>query len=125
MIKPRIVGFWTGLVQVQITKYIYIAVSTTGDPTGSYYTYTYVTSRFPDYLKFCVWQDGYYMTSNQDNQKVFCFERVAMLSGTPGARTVFANYSPPNSGFFVPLAADAVEGPLPAAGTPCPIGISV
>ncbi len=100
---------------------IYIAVSTTNDPTGSYYTYTYVSAQFPDYLKFSVWVDGYYMTSNQSTQKVFCFERTAMLAGTPGARSVVVNYSPPKSGFFVPLPGDAADGVLPAAGTPCPI----
>lgn len=100
---------------------IYIAVSTTNNPLGSYYTYTYVSPQFPDYLKFCVWQDGYYMTSNQTTQKVFAFERTAMLAGTPGARSVYVNYSPPKSGFFVPLPGDAGDGPLPAAGTPCPI----
>ncbi|MBP6389391.1 MAG: T9SS type A sorting domain-containing protein [Flavobacteriales bacterium] len=100
---------------------IYIAVSTTNDPTGSYYTYTYVSPQFPDYLKFGVWQDGYYMTSNQSTQKVFCFERTAMLAGTPGARSIYVNYSPPKSGFFVPLAGDAADGTLPPAGTPCPI----
>lgn len=102
-------------------KKIYIAVSTSNDPTGSYYTYTFVSSQFPDYLKFCVWQDGYYMTSNQSTQKVFCFEREAMLAGTPGARSIYVNYSPPKSGFFVPLPGDAADGTLPEAGTPCPI----
>lgn len=100
---------------------IFIAVSTTNDPTGSYYTYTYVSPQFPDYLKFSVWQDGYYMTSNQSTQKVFCFERNAMLAGTPGARSIYVNYSPPKSGFFVPLPGDAGDGVLPPAGTPCPI----
>lgn len=102
-------------------KKIYIAVSTTNDPTGSYYTYTYVSPQFPDYLKFSVWQDGYYMTSNQSTQKVFCFERNAMLAGTPGARSIYVNYTPPKSGFFVPLPGDAGDGVLPPAGTPCPI----
>jgi hypothetical protein len=102
-------------------KRIYIAVSTTSDPTGSYYTYTYVSPQFPDYLKFCVWQDGYYMTSNQSTQKVFAFERNAMLAGTPGARSVYVNYTPPKSGFFVPLPGDAADGSLPPVGTPCPI----
>lgn len=102
-------------------KKIFIAVSTTNDPTGSYYTYTYVSPQFPDYLKFSVWQDGYYMTSNQSTQKVFCFERNAMLAGTPGARSIYVNYTPPKSGFFVPLPGDAADGVLPPAGTPCPI----
>lgn len=100
---------------------IYIAVSTTNDPTGSYYTYTFVSPQFPDYLKFSVWQDGYYMTSNQSTQKVFCFERAAMLAGIPGARGLYVNYSPPRSGFFCPLPGDAADGTLPPTGTPCPI----
>ena len=102
-------------------KKIYIAVSTTNNPTGSYYTYTYVSPQFPDYLKFGVWHDGYYMTSNQSTQKVFVFERSAMLAGTPGARSINVNYTPPKSGFFVPLPACAADGTLPPAGTPCPI----
>ncbi len=100
---------------------IYIAVSTTNNPLGSYYTYTYVSPQFPDYLKFSVWHDGYYMTSNQSTQKVFCFERSAMIAGTPGARSVYVNYSPPKAGFFVPLPGCAADGTLPPAGSPCPI----
>jgi hypothetical protein len=99
---------------------IYIAVSTTADPTGSYYTYTYTSPQFPDYLKFSVWHDGYYMTSNQSTQKVFAFERTAMIAGTPGARAVYVNYTPPKAGFFVPLPGCAADGTLPATG-PCPI----
>ena len=102
-------------------KKIYIAISTTGDPTGSYYTYTFVSPAFPDYLKFSVWADGYYMTSNQA-QKVFAFERTAMLAGTAGARAVYTSFAPPQgTGFFVPLPGDASDGTLPTVGTPCPI----
>ncbi|WP_395045244.1 GEVED domain-containing protein [Flavobacterium sp.] len=103
-------------------KKIYIAVSTTNDPTGSYYTYTYVSPQFPDYLKFSVWQDGYYMTSNQTTQKVFCFDRTALLAGTPGARSIYVNFSPPKpTGFFSPLPGDTADSNLMPAGTPCPI----
>jgi len=102
---------------------IYIAVSATNDPLGSWYCYTYTSSAFPDYLKFSIWQDGYYMTSNQGSQKVFAFERTAMLAGNASARSVFASYNPPDGGgFFCPLPADADgNGGLPSAGTPCPI----
>ena len=103
-------------------KKIYIAVSQTNNPLGSWYTYTYVSPQFPDYLKFSVWTDGYYMTSNQGTQKVFAFNRSEILAGTPGARATFINYSPPNAGFFFcPLPGDAGDGVLPPTGTPCPI----
>lgn len=100
---------------------IYIAISTTGDPTGTYYTYTFVSPAFPDYLKFGVWADGYYMTSNQA-QKVFAFERTAMLAGNAASRAVYQSFSPPqSSGFFCPLPGDAADGTLPTVGAPCPI----
>ncbi len=103
-------------------KKIYIAISKTGDATGAYYTYTFTSAQFPDYLKFSVWTDGYYMTSNQSTQKVYCFERDKMLTGNSGARAVYQTFSPPNAGyFFVPLPGDASDGTLPPAGTPCPI----
>jgi hypothetical protein len=100
---------------------MYIAISTTGDPTGTYYTYTFTSPAFPDYLKFSTWIDGYYMTSNQA-QKVFCFDRTAMLAGNAGSRAVYTSFSPPQgSGFFCPLPGDASDGVLPPMGTPCPI----
>ena len=102
---------------------IYIAISTTNDPTGSYYTYTFTSAQFPDYLKFSIWADGYYMTSNQGTQKVFAFERTAMLAGNASARVISKNFTPPSGGgFFCPLAGDADgNGGLPTYGTPCPI----
>ncbi|MCE2713107.1 MAG: T9SS type A sorting domain-containing protein [Cryomorphaceae bacterium] len=101
---------------------IYIAISATSDPLGSWYTYTYTSPQFPDYLKFSIWHDGYYMTSNQSNQKVFVFERDAMLAGSPTARSVYATFNPPDGGgFFCPLPADADgNGGLPTSGA-CPI----
>ncbi len=101
---------------------MYIAISTSGDPTGTYYTYTFSSPAFPDYLKFSIWADGYYMTSNQSPQKVFCFERTAMLAGNAASRSIYTTFTPPNgSGFFIPLPGDAADVTLPAYGTPCPI----
>lgn len=102
---------------------IYIAISTTNDPTGTWYTYTFTSPQFPDYLKFSVWQDGYYMTSNQGTQKVFAFQRSAMLVGNPAAKVVYTNFTPPSGGgFFCPMPGDNDgNGGLAPAGTPCPI----
>lgn len=100
---------------------IYIAISKTADPTGAYYTYQYTSPQFPDYLKFSIWSDGYYMTSNQTTQKVFAFNRDAMIAGNASAASVYKNFSPVSgSGFFCPLSAYA-DGQLPPSGTPCPV----
>ena len=72
-----------------------IAVSTTGDPTGTYYRYFFPlsTTVFYDYPKFGVWPDGYYMTANRFACRFVCapsdyagpaaivFDRAAMLNG--------------------------------------------
>ncbi|HYG53541.1 MAG TPA: hypothetical protein VD905_21785, partial [Flavobacteriales bacterium] len=102
---------------------VYIAISTTSDPTGSYYTYTFTSANFPDYLKFGIWHDGYYMTSNQSPARVYCFERTAMLAGSPTAKVCSQTYTPTTGGgFFLAMPGDADgSGGLPASGTPCPI----
>ena len=45
--------------------YQMIAVSQTADPTGSWYRYQYTFTDMPDYPKFGVWGDGYYMSMNR------------------------------------------------------------
>jgi hypothetical protein len=98
---------------------IHIAISTTNDPTGTYYTYTYSSPQFPDYLKFSIWADGYYMTANTSTDRVFVFERDKMILGQ-NARAVFNTFNTGNvSGFFLPMPADA-DGVLPPVGTACP-----
>jgi hypothetical protein len=100
---------------------VYIAISQTGDPTGAYYTWQWTSAQFPDYLKFSIWHDGYYMTSNQSTNKVLVFERSQMIVGATSPRMISKTYSPPDAGgFFCPLPGDA-DGQLPPAGTPCPI----
>lgn len=100
----------------------YVAVSTTNDPTGTYRTFSFTSPQFPDYQKFGIWQDGYYMTSNQSTQKVWVFQRDVMLASSGTPKAFYKTFSPPKptSGFFCPLPADA-DGNLPPAGTPCPI----
>jgi len=45
--------------------YQMIAVSQTPDPTGSWYRWQFSFSDMPDYPKFGVWPDGYYMSANR------------------------------------------------------------
>ena len=97
---------------------ILIAVSQTPDPLGSYYTYSYTFSQFPDYPKYSVWWDGYYMTSNS-NRTAVVFDRAKMLVGNSTAAMVALSApSVLSSGFTSVLPADA-DGDLPPNGTPC------
>jgi hypothetical protein len=69
------------------------AVSTSADPTGSYYRYEFLRPLFPDYPRPAVWPDGYYNpTSTGDDvvQKHTCVvERAKMLAGAPATEQCF------------------------------------
>lgn len=98
---------------------ILFAVSTTPDPLGTYATYSYSLSSFPDYPKYSIWSDGYYMTANSGSQNAVVFDRAAMLSGSATASYVALNTPgfTTQYGFKSVLPADA-DGDLPPFGTP-------
>ena len=100
---------------------ILIAISTTPDPLGSYFTYEYLWNNFPDYPKYSIWHDGYYMTANVNNQDVAVFDRDQLLIGDPTAQLI--QLSLPNISFddyIGPLPADA-DGQLPESDVPMSI----
>jgi len=99
-----------------------IAVSQTPDPTGAWFAYTYdntVLTSFPDYEKFGVWPDGYYMSSHEGPHGVFVFDRANMLAGAAAGfmKTTIANVTPSAGRDARILPAD-LDGPAPPAGTP-------
>ena len=103
------------------TKLLF-AVSTTNDPTGTYYLYTFMpdAADFADYPKYSIWSDGYYETCNCDFQKVTVYERAKMLLGDPSAGfIVIPSVANPNNtgGFFCPQTLFA-DGQLPPYGSP-------
>jgi hypothetical protein len=74
-----------------------VAISTTGDPTGSYYRYAFTTGfNFPDYPKYGVWRDSYLITTREFGVEdpsiygigVYGLERDRMIAGDPNARAV-------------------------------------
>tara|TARA_R110000737_G_scaffold202403_1_gene221617 strand:+ start:33927 stop:35741 length:1815 start_codon:yes stop_codon:yes gene_type:complete len=112
-------GRWV-ITQFQSTgNKILFAVSTSPDPLGTYATYSYGLSSFPDYPKYSIWSDGYYMTANSNNQNAIVFDRAAMLAGSSTASYI-ALTTPAfitQLGFKSILPADA-DGTLPPFGTP-------
>ncbi len=102
-----------------------IAVSQTGDPTATYWLYSFPLSNndFPDYPHFGVWPDGYYMGVNQFNggqtyggPRPYVFDRVRMLNGqSAGFQTVGAALGQ-SEGYLMP---SDLDGPTPPpAGAP-------
>lgn len=99
--------------------YMLIAVSQTGDPTGSWNRWSFTMTGMPDYMKFGIWEDGYYMATNTSSgDDIYVFERSVMLAGGASPQMVeFNNPNRPNSGFhcIMPLDCDWSYAP---SGTP-------
>jgi hypothetical protein len=100
-----------------------VAISQTGDPTGAYYRYAFITAIpgttstfFPDYPKYGVWTDSYVLTSrdfgSQDEYgiSVYALEKNKMVNGQPDARAVHF-FLDGNDSTILPLVGD---GLLPA-----------
>ncbi len=109
---------------VQGPFYQCIAISTTPDPTGSYYRYQFSFTKLNDYPKFAVWPDAYYMTMNQfeaitlkwAGQGVIAFDREKMLAGE-NAGLVYFDLSSVDLNLGGMLPAD-LDGPPPPTGSP-------
>ena len=99
-----------------------VAVSTTPDPTGTYFRYAFSYARdFNDYPKMGVWPDAYYITYNIfrngsqfRGNRVCAFERAQMLVGGT-ARQICANTSTSHHSLEP---ADLEGTTLPPAGSP-------
>lgn len=122
----KIAGRWIAFQNVFVTPYTScIAVSTTSDATGTYNRYAFTlqesSSDFPDYPKWGVWPDAYYM-SYADFQGGFnlqffeacAADRNSMLAGLPATIQCFD--AP--TGDFQGLPSDLDGTTLPPAGAP-------
>ena len=108
-----------------------VAISTTNDPTGSYFRYAFKTgttgANFPDYPKYGVWPDAYYISTREflgtsgpfQGAGAYALNRAQMLVGNPAPQVV---------SFLVPpagLGANVGDGLLPSdmdGPTPPPPG---
>jgi hypothetical protein len=90
-----------GLDDPSLPFYNCVAISTTGDPTGTYFRYAFITQAdpdggyfFPDYPKYGVWRDTYVMTTRDFGSvdgygiSVYGLEKNKMVDGDPKARAV-------------------------------------
>jgi hypothetical protein len=93
-----------------------VAVSTTSDPTGSYYRYAFSTGpNFPDYPKYGNWTDSYVITTREFGPTieygigVYGLEKNKMVNGLPARSVRF--FIDGNDPSLLPLVGD---GLLPA-----------
>lgn len=98
-----------------------IAISQTNDPTGAWHQYSFDVDDVPDYMKFGVWRDAYYMGTNTGGgNDVYAFERTKMLNGDPTALMIgFDNPWRPGNAMGVQVAVPADnDGTFAPFGSP-------
>jgi hypothetical protein len=114
-----------------------VAISTTGDPTGTYYRYAFETGHFqffPDYPKYGVWTDSYVITTREFGPTteygigVYALEKNKMINGQPARAVSF--FIDGNDPELLPLVGDGLlaadidgkqkpklDAPIPLVGT--------
>ncbi|CAM1367761.1 GEVED domain-containing protein [Tenacibaculum xiamenense] len=107
----------------------HVAISQTNDPiNGGWHTYSadsFQTGTFPDYTKFSIWSDGYYVTANISASsggntrtgQVWALERDKMLAGdTTASIQAFTLTGMVTNGFYSPQVFNVIDDNLPATG---------
>ena len=75
-----------------------VYISRTSDPVaGGWFNYDFQAPGFPDYPKYAVWPDAYYVGANESSPALYALDRVAMLAGQPAS---FQRMTVPSLGGF-------------------------
>jgi len=102
--------------------YMLFAVSQTNDPTGAWHRYSFDVDDMPDYEKIGIWQDGYYMGTNNSGsgkKDIYVFERSKMLSGLTAKMVGFDNpWRPTTMDGFMCVPPVDNDGAFAPAGSP-------
>lgn len=105
-----------------------VAVSTTNNPTGSFFRYDFLFApgRTNDYPKMAIWPDGYYVTYNEFTSSfqgavVVALERSKMLLGQSAQMVKIGPLPCGTECNFSLQAAHYDGGTAPPAGEPVPI----
>jgi hypothetical protein len=102
-----------------------VAISQGPDPVNDgWYTYQFATSVFPDYPKYSIWSDGYYITSNKNSstastsEVVYALDRDKIIAGDQTAQMVgFPLPGIKTNGFFSPLGFNVNGTEMPPLGS--------
>ncbi|MFZ2171547.1 MAG: hypothetical protein WAW61_18140 [Methylococcaceae bacterium] len=96
-----------------------VYISKTNNPvTGGWWIYDFTTPDFPDYPKYAVWQDAYYVSSNESSPAAYALDRTKMLAGLPATSLRFTAPFLPVFGFQALTPADLDGRTPPPAGAP-------
>ena len=98
-----------------------VYVSMTNDPVaGGWHRFNFPTPNFPDYPKYGVWPDAYYVGTNEGLPAVYAMDRTQMLAGNPATMQRFTAPALDGFGFqnLIPADLDGATAPVPGAPNP-------
>lgn len=98
-----------------------VAVSSTPDPTGTWFAYSFTAVNFPDYPKYAVWNDVYLITTNENSPATYALDRTRMLQGLSATAQRFTVPSFPTIGFQACTPVTHDGGTAPPANAPAMI----
>src|SRR5256885_4508432 len=100
-------------------NHLCVYVSRTSDPLGGgWFGYDFGTAEFPDYPKYAVWPDAYYVSTNESAPAVYALDRGRMIAGLPAGYQRFTAPSLGGFGFQALTPADLDGSTPPPAGAP-------
>ena len=71
------------ITQFSFSNSLLVAITQGPDPVNDdWYTYEFQLDAFPDYPKYSVWSDGYYVTANKNQGSATTSEVVFALEGS-------------------------------------------
>ncbi len=103
--------------------YLMFAVSQTENPLGAWYSYSFDVDDWPDYPKYGIWRDAYYVgidklsNNTEDQEDVFAMQREKMLLGQPAKMVGFINPDRPNTNYTIAAPVDN-DGAFAPANSP-------
>jgi hypothetical protein len=105
----------------QAGRSLCVYISAGNSPVATTWTrYVFTLGSFPDYPKYGVWPDAYYVGANltvAGGKGIFAMDRAAMLAGTAATIQQFGVPALTGFGFQMEQPAD-VDGDAPPAGAP-------
>ena len=96
-----------------------VYISQTGDPiSGGWFSYTFTTPSFPDYPHYGVWNDAYYVGTNEGGRIIYAMDRTQMLAGAAATMQRFVVPDLAGFGFNALTPADLDGSDMAPPGSP-------
>ena len=117
VLYDRLANRWLMSEFAGVGNHLCVSLSKTPDPvSGGWFNYDFPVPQFPDYPKYAVWPDAYYVSTNESTPAAYALDRTKMLSGLPATSQRFT--APSLTFGFNALIPATVDSPTPPPAGP-------